>query len=260
MASTRVNGHVNSHCTQSIIRHGNRQVPTIKLYRKLLSGNSHRVELFLSLLGLQYELVTVDVANGENKKPEFLALNPFGLVPVLQDGDVTLAESNAILVYLEGKYAPGQWLPRDPVGAARVQRWLSIAMGPLAYGPAYARYPQMSGRDDDCTPMIARGHAVAEGDGTGTRRRELARGTRTDPRRHLDVHLHRACARRQRFARAVSEGPRLAEPDREAAALHSLAEIARRPIRLSQSAGSASLTKYRTGPATLTGPRTSIVA
>jgi glutathione S-transferase len=59
---------------------------------------------------------------------------------VLQDGDLTLADSNAILVYLAKRYAPGgQWLPEEPVAAARVQRWLSIAAGEVMYGPAIAR-------------------------------------------------------------------------------------------------------------------------
>ena len=80
----------------------------ITLHRMALSGHCHRVELFLSLLGVPYRLVDVDLAKGEHKKPEFLAMNPFGQVPVLQDGDVTLGDSNAILVYLEAKYAPGQ--------------------------------------------------------------------------------------------------------------------------------------------------------
>ena len=68
---------------------------------------------------------------------------------MIQDGEVTLADSNAILVYLEGRYAPGQWLPRDPLGAARVQRWLSVAAGQLAFGPAAARVIQLFKRPDD---------------------------------------------------------------------------------------------------------------
>ncbi|MEJ2360159.1 MAG: glutathione S-transferase [Gammaproteobacteria bacterium] len=111
----------------------------IRLYRFRLSGHSHRVELMLSLLNLPYEVVEVDRASKENKQPEFLAMNPFGQVPVIQDGDVTLADSNAILVYLASKYDEGKWLPRDPVAAAKVQRWLSVAAGELAYGPARAR-------------------------------------------------------------------------------------------------------------------------
>jgi glutathione S-transferase len=132
----------------------------IKLHRMALSGHCHRVELFLSLLGLDYALVDVDLGKGEHKTPAFLALNPLGQVPVLQDGDVTLPDSNAILVYLEGKYAPGRWLPRDPLGAARVQRWFSVAAGPLAFGAAAARVVQLFGRSDDPAPMVARARQV----------------------------------------------------------------------------------------------------
>ncbi len=112
----------------------------ITLHRFALSGHAHRVQLMLSLLGLPCELVDVDLPGKAQKTPAFLAMNAFGQVPVLQDGDVTLADSNAILVYLASRYgAPGQWLPTDPVGAAQVQRWLSVAAGPLAFGPAAAR-------------------------------------------------------------------------------------------------------------------------
>ncbi|MBT9591309.1 MAG: glutathione S-transferase [Thiobacillus sp.] len=111
----------------------------MKLHRFFLSGHSHRVELFLSLLRLPYALVDVDLAAGAHKQPAFLVMNPFGQVPVMQDDDITLADSNAILVYLATQYDSGQWLPCDPVGAAAVQRWLSVAAGPLAFGPATAR-------------------------------------------------------------------------------------------------------------------------
>ena len=112
----------------------------IRLYRFALSGHAHRAELFLSLLRLLYELIDVDLAKGAHKAPEFLAKNAFGQVPVIEDGDVTLADSNAILVYLASRYdTSGRWLPRDPVGAARVQQWLSVAAGQLAFGPAAAR-------------------------------------------------------------------------------------------------------------------------
>jgi glutathione S-transferase len=128
----------------------------IRFHRMLLSGHCHRVELFLSLLKLPYEAVDVDLAKGEHKQPAFLAMNPFGQVPVIEDGGVTLADSNAILVYLEAKYAPGRYLPRDPVAAALVQRWLSVAAGPLAFGPAAARVINLFKRSDDLTPMVTR--------------------------------------------------------------------------------------------------------
>lgn len=114
----------------------------LKLYRLALSGHCHRAELFISLLQLPCELIDVDFAGGEHKRPEFLKMNSFGQIPVLVDGDIVVADSNAILVYLAGKYAQGQqieWLPGDALSLARVQRWLSVAAGQIASGPARAR-------------------------------------------------------------------------------------------------------------------------
>jgi glutathione S-transferase len=112
----------------------------IRLHHFALSGHSHRVLLMLTLLGLPVELVPVDLPRGGHKTPEFLAMNPFGQIPVIQDDGVTLSDSNAILVYLAQRYDPtGQWLPQAPLQMAEVQRWLSAAAGPLAFGPAHAR-------------------------------------------------------------------------------------------------------------------------
>jgi glutathione S-transferase len=112
----------------------------IRLYRHRLSGHSHRVELLLSLLGLPYELVDVDLLAGAHKQPAFLAKNSFGQVPVIEDGEVTIADSNAILVYLGERYdEAGRFWPRTPEARAAVQRWLSVAAGQLAAGPGAAR-------------------------------------------------------------------------------------------------------------------------
>ena len=134
----------------------------IRLYRSALSGHAHRVELFLALLGLPFELVDVDLAAGAHKRPDFLAMNPFGQVPVIQDGEVTLADSNAILVYLARRYAADveQWLPSDPLAAAHVQRWLSVAAGLLAFGPAYARVIQLFKSPASPDDAIARAHGL----------------------------------------------------------------------------------------------------
>lgn len=122
----------------------------IRLYRFPLSGHAHRVELMLSLLDLPFERIDVDLVKGAQKAPDFLAKNPFGQVPVIEDGEVTLADSNAILVYLASRYdESGQWLPRDAVGAARMQQWLSAAAGQLAFGPALARIIRVFGRKLD---------------------------------------------------------------------------------------------------------------
>ncbi|MGF6261455.1 glutathione S-transferase family protein [Paraburkholderia youngii] len=116
-----------------------RPAQPIKLYTTRLSGHGHRVKLFLSLLDLPFEVVELDMKAGENRKPEYLALNPFGQVPTIQDGELTLFDSNAILVYLAKRYGDASWLPDDPLGAAAVQRWLSLAAGQIAYGPCAAR-------------------------------------------------------------------------------------------------------------------------
>lgn len=114
-------------------------VAPIRVYSFPLSGHAHRVRLFLSLLGLPFETIDVDLAAGAQREPAFLALNPLGQVPVIDDNGTVLADSNAILVYLAKRYGDAHWLPDDAAGAAAVQRWLSFAAGPIASGPAAAR-------------------------------------------------------------------------------------------------------------------------
>lgn len=122
----------------------------IRLYGHPISGHVHRVRLMLSLLGLPFDEVPIDFATREHKSPEFLARNAFGQVPVIEDGALTLADSNAILVYLAGTYdAARRWWPAEPLAQARVQRWFSVAAGPLAYGPAAARVAVLFQRPDN---------------------------------------------------------------------------------------------------------------
>ena len=132
----------------------------IKLYRHPLSGHAHRVELLLSLLNLPTELVFVDLAKGEHKKAEFLAINAFGQVPVIDDNGTLLSDSNAILVYLAKKYGSGSWQLNDPLTEARVQRWLSVAAGQVAYGPAAARLITVFGAAFNADEVISRAHAL----------------------------------------------------------------------------------------------------
>lgn len=130
----------------------------IRLYRFALSGHAHRAELMLSLLQRPVEPIDVDLLAGAHKTPEFLARNPLGQVPVIEDGDLTLADSNAILVYLALAYDPARrWLPADVRLQAAVQRWLGVAAGPLAAGPAAARASVLFGR-----PMPPQAVATAE--------------------------------------------------------------------------------------------------
>ena len=111
---------------------------TIFLHGTKLSGHVHRVELLLRMLDLPFEFVPAPA--DVRASAAFRQLNPLGQIPVLQDGELTLADSNAILVYLAKRYAGGgNWLPEDAPGAAAVQRWLSVAAGEVMYGPASAR-------------------------------------------------------------------------------------------------------------------------
>lgn len=134
----------------------------MKLYHTPLSGHAHRAVLFAALLGQELELIEVDIPGGANRTPEFLALNPFGQVPVLQDGATVVADSNAILVYLAKKLGRTDWLPEDPAGAAAVQRWLSVAAGELAYGPAAARLITVFGARLNPGEVITRAHVLLE--------------------------------------------------------------------------------------------------
>ena len=86
------------------------------------SPNPQKITFALKELGLDCELVPVDLAKGEHRQPAFLAKNPFGRVPVLVDGDLTLPESHAILAYLGGK-TKRLW-PTSEAGRAEALRWL----------------------------------------------------------------------------------------------------------------------------------------
>jgi len=129
----------------------------LRLYRFALSGHCHRVELFMGLAGIPAQLVDVDLLAGEHKQPAFLDKNPLGQVPLLEDGTIRIADANAILVYLAQRHAP-QWLPTAPVAAAQVQRFLSLAAGELAFGPALARRAARFNLAIDVTPA----HALAQ--------------------------------------------------------------------------------------------------
>ena len=132
----------------------------MKLYHHPLSGHCHRARLFLSLLGVEHELVEVDLMAGAHKRAEFLALNPFGQIPVLDDGGIVVSDSNAILVYLAKKLGRTDWLPEDPRGTAAVQRWLSVSAGEVAYGPAAARLVTVFGSRHNPDEVIARAHGL----------------------------------------------------------------------------------------------------
>jgi glutathione S-transferase len=139
----------------------------IVLYGFKLSGHCHRVELFLSLNKLPYRYVEVDILKGEHKQPNFLELNRFGQVPVIDDNGTVLADSNAILLYLTQTYGLSQWYPNDVIKQAQIQRWFSFAAGFLAFGPAMARAIKLFRPTENPTEALQRAtrlFVVMEGD------------------------------------------------------------------------------------------------
>lgn len=121
---------------------------SLTLYSSPASGHSHRVRLLLGVLGIEYQLT--DVSAQARKEPDFLGKNPLGQVPVLEDGNRLIADSNAILVYLCSAYADGSaWLPCEPEALAQVQLWLGKAAGEIRYGPGSARMVKMFDAQED---------------------------------------------------------------------------------------------------------------
>ena len=131
----------------------------VKIHSFPLSGHAQRVELFANIAGIAHQVINVDLAKGEHKKAPFLALNPAGQVPVLEDGDTVISDSNAILVYLARKYAPN-YLPTDAVLEAQVQKFLSLAAGEIAFGPCNARLVTVFNATLDADFAIATAHNV----------------------------------------------------------------------------------------------------
>lgn len=108
----------------------------IRVHATKASINGYKVRLFLRLLELPYELVELDMYGGEHKREPFITLNPFGQMPALQDGDFTIADSHACLVYLARRYdGTDRWLPADAQGEAKVAEWLSKSANEVHQGP-----------------------------------------------------------------------------------------------------------------------------
>jgi len=132
----------------------------IELYEFALSGNCHKVRLMLSLLGLPYAGIPVNGTDRQHKTGEFLAMNPFGQVPVLKDGEAVIRDSQAILVYLARQYGGTTWWSEDAATLANIAAWLSTAANEVARGPNALRLHHKFGRNINveearqCTDLI----------------------------------------------------------------------------------------------------------
>ena len=110
----------------------------ITLYNMPLALNCYKVRILLSLLDIEHRLEPIDLLQNGHQTPEFFALNPFGQLPVLTDGDLVLRDSQAILIWLARKYGDA-WLGKNSDEEAEVNSWLSAAAYELRLGPYDAR-------------------------------------------------------------------------------------------------------------------------
>src|SRR5713226_3410102 len=99
----------------------------MKLYDYPQCPFGQKVRIVLAEKELSYELVNVDLRRGEQKRPEFLKLNPFGKVPVLVDDEVVVYDSTVINEYLEDEYPHPQLMPSDSAARARVRTFEDYA-------------------------------------------------------------------------------------------------------------------------------------
>lgn len=113
----------------------------MKLWGRLSSLNVQKVVWALAELGIDYERVEAGGPYGVVDTPAFLAINPNGLVPVIEDAEFVLWESNAIVRYLADRHGDGTLLPREPQARALAERWMDWqatalwpAMHPLFHG------------------------------------------------------------------------------------------------------------------------------
>ena len=108
----------------------------LTIYHAPLSGPANKVRMCANALGLTYEAIEVNLRRGEQKRADYLAINPFGKVPAIDDDGFYLFESNAIMKYLCRKHG-SQLYPSDPYAQAQVDQWCDFAASLLV--PAYGR-------------------------------------------------------------------------------------------------------------------------
>lgn len=111
----------------------------MKLYMTEMSGNSFKVRVLASLLGVTLDEVRIDWEGNEHKSPAFLAMNPRGQVPVMEIDGRVLWDSTAHLVYLARRYGGETWLPSAPIEMAEVMQWLAFAQNEVQFGLQWAR-------------------------------------------------------------------------------------------------------------------------
>jgi glutathione S-transferase len=118
----------------------------IELYEFALSGNCHKVRLMLNFLGLSYKSSIVNGGAREHKSRDFLAKNPLGQLPVINDDGVVIRDSQAILIYLAHRYGGEAWWSNDAEALGKITAWLFTASNEVARGPNTLRLHHKFGR------------------------------------------------------------------------------------------------------------------
>ncbi|MGH6904232.1 MAG: maleylacetoacetate isomerase [Geminicoccaceae bacterium] len=139
----------------------------MRLYQNWRSSAAYRVRLALNYKGLSYEQVAIDLRQGEQRTPEFLKINPQGLVPVLEDDGIVLTQSLPILNYLEERYPEPALLPKDLPGRA-TSRAIAVAIACEIHPLNNLRVLQYLEREfglDEARRLAWYRHWVAEGFG-----------------------------------------------------------------------------------------------
>lgn len=134
----------------------------ITLYDYELSGNCYKLRLFMNMLGLEYEKVGIEFFPGkEHKSDAFLAINPLGQLPVLDDDGFVLRDAQAILTYLAARYdASGRWYPTtDAQRLAEVNMWMAFA-NEITGTASAARLHDLLSYDIDAEKARAGAHAL----------------------------------------------------------------------------------------------------
>jgi glutathione S-transferase len=106
----------------------------LRIWGRKNSANVQKVMWGIGELGLAHERIDIAGAFGKNREPDYLALNPNGLVPTLEDGDLVVWEANTILRYLASLHGKGTLEPADPRARARASQWMDWQLSVL--GPA----------------------------------------------------------------------------------------------------------------------------
>lgn len=133
----------------------------MKLHTHPLSGHGHRATAILALLNVPHDVEVVDLQAGAHKQPNYLKISPFGQVPALEDGDVALRDSTAILTYIALKHDAGRtWLPEDPALAAQVQEWLTTSVKEVFDGPCGVRISKFFGVPVDYDAAVEKTHTL----------------------------------------------------------------------------------------------------